>query len=157
MKKIIVILMAGVMLMSFSAPVNERLTAGELTELTGYKLRDNKINHHDFNLWVVTNEDVFSRDFEPLHDSVLRPRFDEQMVLAAKVETVSNTYRVKFKKTIIADGTLNVYLNVKREAVSGDSEKLVSMIVVPKDKVIRKVNFFHDNVLVKSVPIVTVY
>lgn len=157
MKKIIVILIASVMLTGFSTPANEKYLSGELTELTGYKLRDNKINHHDFNLWVVTNEDVFSRDFEPLHDSVLHPRFDEQMVLAAKVETVSNTYRVKFKKTIMGNGTLNVYLNVKREAVSDDTEKPVSMIVVPKDRTIRKVNFFHDNVLVKSVSIVAVY
>ena len=36
-------------------------------------------------------------------------------------------------------------------------EPPVSMAVVPKDKSVRKVNFYHDKVLVKTIPIVTVY
>lgn len=149
--------MAGFMLTGFSFPVNNNPTVGEMTELTGYKLRDIRINYHDFNLWVVTNEDVFVRDFEPLHDSVLRPRFDEQMVLAAKVKTINYDYQVKFKRTLVNNGTLNVYFAVRKQGFDELTEKPVTMAVVPKDRSIRKVNFFHDNVLVKTVPIVTVY
>ena len=157
MKKIIVMVLAGIMLTAFSFPKNELPFATDVVELTGYKLRINNIDRSDFNLWVVTSEVVFERDFEPEHDSVLRPRFEEQLVLAAKVETVHNTYRVKFKKTELVNGVLNVYFNVKREGQADVVNVPVSMVAVPKDKSMKKVNFYHDNVLVKTVPIVTVY
>ncbi len=157
MKKIIVIVLAGIMLTAFSIPKNELPVTTDVVELTGYKLRSNIIDRSDFNLWVVTSEDVFETDFEPEHDSVLRPRFEVQMVLAAKVETVHNSYRVKFKKTELVNGTLNVYFNVKREGPAAEVTMPVSMIAVPKDRSMKKVNFYHDNVLVKTVPIVTVY
>lgn len=157
MKKIIVTVLAGFILSGFSKPVYIAPAATDVVEITGYKLRNEKIDLTDFNLWVVTSEDVFERDFEPEHDSVLRPRFDEQMVLAAKVETIRNAYRVKFKKTELVNGTLNVYFNVKREGAAEEIKVPVSMVAVPKDRSMKKVNFYHDNMLVKTVPIVTVY
>jgi hypothetical protein len=157
MKKIIVILLAGFMLTGFRFPVKNNPVVLEVTELTGYKLRSRIIDYHDFNLWVVTNEDVFTRDFEPIHDSVLKPRFDEQMVLAAKVETVHYSYRVKFRKTMALKGVLNVYFSVSKEGPVQETELPVSMIAIPKDKAIKKVQFYHDNMLVKTVPIVAVY
>lgn len=157
MKKIIGMLLAGIILTAFSSGKAGGGFTTDMIELTGYKLRNNTIDHTDFNLWVVTSEDVFERDFEPEHDSVLRPRFEEQMVLAAKVETKHNVYQVKFKKTQRVDGSLNIYFNVKREGAREEVKVPVSMAVVPKDKSVRKVNFYHDKVLVKTIPIVTVY
>ncbi len=157
MKKIILMVLAGIILTAFSIPKNELPGATDVVELTGYKLRSNSFDRSDFNLWVVTSEDVFERDFEPEHDSVLRPRFEEQLVLAAKVETIHNSYRVKFKKTELVNGSLNVYFNVKREGPAEAISIPVSMVAVPKDRSMKKVNFYHDNVLVKTVPIVTVY
>lgn len=154
MKKIIILLVTGLILSGFSNPVAD---TGDMTELNGYKLRHNQIDLHDFNLWVVTNEDVFSREFEPLNDSVLKPDFGGQFVLAARVETINYVYRVKFKRTVLQNGNLNVYMNLRKQGTPDDTVYPLSMVTVPKDKSIRKVNFFHDNVLVKSVPIVTVY
>jgi hypothetical protein len=106
---------------------------------------------------VVTNEEVFLRDFEPLHDSVLRPHFEEQMVLAARVETVNNVYRTKFRKTVVSNGILHVYMSIRRMGSTEDTVIPLTMVSVPKDRSIRKVQFYHDNVLVKTIPIVTVY
>lgn len=157
MKKIIVILLAGVMLTGFSLPLNNSPVAGEVTELTGYRLKHNHIDVTDFNLWVVTSEDVFARDFEPMYDSVVKPEFDRQMVLAAKVQTANYAYRAKFKKTVLQNGILHVYFNVKKEGPVEDFEAPVSIIAVPKDKAIKKVHFYHDNMMVKAVPVVAVY
>lgn len=156
MKKIIVILLTGLILSGFSTPIKAPVL-GDVTELSGYRLRNNNISLNDFNLWVVTNEDVFIRDFEPLHDSVMHPAFEEQMVLAAKVETANYVYRVKFKRTVVSNGTLHVYLNVRKHGSTDDTVIPLTMVTVPKDKSIRKVQFYHDNVLVKTVPIVSVY
>lgn len=157
MKKIIIVLLAGLMLSAFSSPVKEAPVAFTVNELTGYKLRNNNIDTHDFNLWVVTNEEVFNRDFVPLHDSVLRPSFESQMVLAAKVETVSYAYRVKFRTVVEDNSSLNVYFTVKKEGPLEEKESPLSMITFPKGRGIKKVNFYHDNVLVKTIPVVTVY
>lgn len=157
MKKIIIVLLAGIMLSAFSSPVKEAPVAFTVNELTGYKLRNNIIDTHDFNLWVVTNEDVFNRDFVPMYDSVLRPQFDSQMVLAAKVETINYAYRVRFRSVVEDNGSLNVYFSVKKEGVAGEVESPLSMITFSKDRGIKKVNFYHDNVLVKTIPVVAVY
>ncbi len=143
MKKIIVILLAGVMLTGFSLPLNNSPVAGEVTELTGYRLKHNQIDVTDFNLWVVTSEDVFARDFEPMYDSVVKPEFDRQMVLAAKVQTANYAYRAKFKRTVIQNGILHLYFNVIKEGPVENIEAPVSMIAVPKDKAIKKVHFYH--------------
>lgn len=157
MKKIIIVLLAGIMLSAFSNPVKEAPVAFTVNEITGYKLRNNNIDYHDFNLWVVTSEDVFNRDFVPMYDSVLRPQFDSEMILAAKVETINYTYRVRFRNIVEENGNLNVYFSVKKEGQAGESESPLSMITFPKNRGIKKVNFYHDNVLVKTIQVVAVY
>jgi hypothetical protein len=157
MKKVIAMVLAGIMLTAFSSPNIESPAMGEVTELTGYKLRYTQVDFRDFNLWVVTNEEAFYTEFEAEHETVIRPDFSKQMVIAAKVETYNYTYNVKFKK-LEADGTtLNVYFNVKKDGESRNGAGPVTLAMTGKDKGIRKVNFYHDNVLVKTVPIVAVY
>lgn len=157
MKKIILVLLAGSVLSAFSIPGAGGPVAGTVNELTGYKLRYNIIDRSDFNLWVVTNEDVFNEEFVAVNDSVLKPRFNEQMVLAAKVETLNYSYRVKFRNTVEQEGTLNVYFSVRKAGAVETTEAPVSMIMFPKVRGIRKVNFYHDNMLVKTIPVVVVY
>lgn len=157
MKKTILMLMTGFMLTAFSIPEHETPVTGELTELRGYKLRSNDIDKSDFNLWVVTNEDAFNKDFVPENDSVLKPNFDEQLVLAAKVETYNYSYQVKYRKLEVVNGSVNVYFTVRKVRSGHEAGGPVSMLVLPKDRSYKKVNFYHDNMLVKAVPIVTVY
>lgn len=157
MKKTIIALLAGLMLSSFSFRITEAPVEFSVKEIAGYKLRDKNFDYHDYNLWVVTNEEAFNRDFVPMYDSVLRPQFDIEMVLAAKVETINYTYRVRFRKIVEDKGGLNVYFSVKKEGNAGETEGTLSMISFPKNHGIKKVNFYHDNVLVKTIPVVAVY
>ncbi len=126
-------------------------------ELTGYRLRDTAINYHDFNLWVITSEDAFSETFVPEHEAVTRPQFDTEMVLAAKVKTFSWSYKPRFKRVVPGKNELNVYFTVQKADSVKDGNDPLSLAVFPKSKAFRKVNFYHDHVLVKSVPIVSVY
>lgn len=157
MKKIIIVLLAGFILSAFSIPEKITPVALSVKELTGYKLRNNSFDYHDYNLWVVTNEETFNREFEPVHDSVLKPEFGSELVLAAKVETVNYTYQVRFKNIVEEKGNLQVYFSVKKQGNAGESDSPLSMITFPKDHGIKKINFYHDNVLVKTVPVVAVY
>jgi hypothetical protein len=157
MKKIIVILLAGVILSSFNMAGTNSPETGTVTELNGYKLRYSLVDLHDFNLWVVTSEDAFYNEFEAENETVARPDFSSQMVLAGKVETVNFTYRVRFQKIVAEGNTLNVYMNVKKEGPSLQGKGPVSLAVFPKDKAIKKVNFYHDDILVKTIHVVAVY
>jgi hypothetical protein len=58
---------------------------------------------------------------------------------------------------VVNNGTLHVYMNVRKHGSTDDTVIPLTMVTVPKDKSIRKVQFYHDNVLVKTIPIVTVY
>jgi hypothetical protein len=156
MKKIIVILLTGIMMTAFS--VNKTtLVAETMTELHGYTLRNNNVNLHDFNLWVITNEETFNNEFVAETDQVIKPQFETQLVLAAKVVTQSSTYQVKFREIVVDRNTLNVYFSVKRDRPEVEKPGQLAAAAVAKNHAVKKVNFYHDKVLVKSVPIVSVY
>jgi hypothetical protein len=141
------------------APATEPVTTiGNVKELSGYQLRDKVISIHDYNLWVIANEETFDNVFVAQYDSVARPNFEKELVLAAKVETWNNVYKVKFKTILVKDESLNVYFSIQRDknAMLGIGAP-VYISVFPKSSTVKKVNFYHDNVLVRTVPIVSVY
>ena len=157
MKKMMVVLLAGFMLTAFSTKKDTAVSFERVTELQGYKLKSTEIDLTDFNIWVVTTEDVFDRVFVADNAAAARPSFESQMVLAVKVETYSYSYAVKFRSMTLKDANLNVYFGVRKKGPANNGEGPVSLAVVPKDGSVKKINFYHDNILVKTVPIVTVY
>lgn len=91
--------------------------------MPGYKLRNHEISFTDFNLWVITNEGAFDKTFMQKNETALIPRFDKELLLAAKVETKNNIYKVRFIKIISQKEDLHVHLNVQREREKFDGEK----------------------------------
>ena len=150
-------LLGVMMLTAFSMPRKELPAAGDVIELNGYKLRYTLIDFRDYNLWAVTTEEAFNTEFEAENERVIRPDFERQIVIAGKVETANYTYAVKFKSKEIDGNTLNVYFSVKKTGESLQGAGPVTLAMIPRDKTIKRVNFFHDNILVKTVPIVAVY
>lgn len=148
--------LVGAMLMAFTTDTGSVENPENVKELSGYQLREKEISLNDYNLWVITNEDGFNKTFVPESEVVIRPRFDEEWVLAAKVETQAHFYSVKFKKVVVEGNALNVYFGVQKPR-RGFAVQPVSIITAPKNREIRKVNFYHDNILVRSVPIGFVY
>ena len=126
-------------------------------ELTGYKLRDKVISLNDYNLWVIANEETFDRIFVADTTTTARPDFDKELVLAAKVITAANSYKVKFKTVIEKDETLNVYFSIQRNKKEQEDTGAAFITVYPKSVSVKKVNFYHDNRLVRTVPMVAVY
>lgn len=127
-------------------------------ELAGYKLRyDQVFSLRDYNLWVITNESSFDHTFVAIDAAVPRPCFGNELVLAAKVETENNSYHVTFKKVVVEKEVMQVYLAVDRRSEKRDNDSTVSLISWTRPKGLQKVNFYHGNLLVKSVPLVEVY
>ena len=157
MFKVILMMLIGGMLTAFTVNNHTSTDPGTFREVPGYKFVGNDLTQTDFNLWIITNEDAFYKTFKPETDEVPRPQFDKEMVLAAKVQTYSSNYDVRFTKTVIRKNELNVYFNVKKIKDSAVDDSSVSIALFAKNKQVKKVNFFHDNVFVRSVPIVTVY
>lgn len=156
MFKLFLVGVIGSMLMAFTTVKDSVEHPESVKELAGYQLREKEFSMNDYNLWVITNEDAFNKTFIADSDGVIRPRFDEEWVLAAKVETQAHFYSVKFKKVVVEGNTLNVYFGVQKPR-RGYVLQPVSIITAPKNREIRKVNFYHDNILVRSVPIGLVY
>ncbi len=123
-------------------------------ELSGYRLRENSFTLSDYNLWVITNADAFDKTFIRENDSVKPPSFEDEFVLAAKVETWSNSYKVIVKRIVRKGDALNFYFGIQR-GKTNQGDALVTRY--PKDPSVKKVNFYHDNMLVRTVPIVSVY
>lgn len=158
MKKITAIFFAGFMLSAFTNSKEHPILDDNAKILSGYKLRDDKvISFTDYNLWAVTNELSFDKTFIPDSEGVARPRFEEELVLAAKVESMSNSYKVTFKKMIVVKDQLDVYFSLEREGPSQQGAGPLTLVTWPKNQQVKKVNFYHGSMVVKSVPIVTVY
>jgi hypothetical protein len=157
MFKVLFIMLFSGMLTAFTVNNHSSTDPGTLKELPGYKFVGKDLVQTDFNLWIITNEDAFYDAFMPETDEVPRPQFGKEMVLAAKVQTYANSYDVRFTKTVVRQNELNVYFNVKRKNDVSVDDSSVTLAIFPKNKEVRKVNFYHDDVFVRSVPIVTVY
>ena len=151
MKKTIVMMLILGMMASFSPD------PGSVKRLTGYKLRTESVVLNDFNLWVVTQELAFDKLFIAESASVTRPGFEQEIVLAGKVETKTNAYAIQFKKYEVENAELNVYFGVQKIGPVEKASAPVSMITFPRNASVRKVNFYHDNILVKTIPIVAVF
>jgi hypothetical protein len=155
-KMLSVMVLSGI-LAAFT-PAGEPAGIGEnVKELSGYRLRDKSISLNDYNLWVIANEETFDKAFIADSNAVTRPAFEKELVLAAKVETYANSYKVKFKTAIVKDESLNVYFSIQRDKHPQVEAGKVAVTVFPKSTTIRKVNFYHDTKLVRSVPVVNVY
>jgi len=132
-------------------------TSTNVKELTGYRLKNKVTVLNDFNLWVITNDITFDKVFVAETETVARPTFDNEIVLAAKAETLANSYQIRFKRTEIRKSDLNVYFGVQKSGPAQDGAGPVSLMAVQRNSKIKRVNFYHDNILVRSIPIVTVY
>ena len=128
-----------------------------ITSLPGYTVRDTAISHHDFNVWVITTETSFDSLFTTVITSAYKPRFDEQIAVAIKAETATTAYNVSFKEMVMRGRVLNVYFNVQKEKPDQEGAGWVSVTAFPKNQSIRRVNFYHDNVMIRSIPVVLVY
>lgn len=149
MRKLYMLVLAAV-LFAFSP-------ADEVKELNGFKLTNKEVSLTDFNLWVITTPEVFCQTFSPERAEAAAPDFDQEWVLAGKLRTVSGFYSIKFKRTVVSKDALNVYFKIKRDKNQVESDESVSMVLVPRNSGVKKVNFYHDEVLVRTVPIVTVF
>jgi hypothetical protein len=154
MKKIVFMALLFGVLSAFTTNNNSAEDPVTAKELTGFRLKENVFTLTDYNLWVITNSSAFDKTFVRENDTVKLPRFEDELVLAAKLETWSNTYKVIIKKIVRKGDALNFYFGVQRGKSNHGNALLTTY---PKDPSIRKVNFYHDNMLVRTIPIVTVY
>jgi hypothetical protein len=104
----------------------------------------------------VTNEATLS-DLFTAYDCAVKPDFDRNLVVALKVETATNSYRVEYKKITSTDNAVNVYFHVVKQSTRTEEGSPVAMTTVPRTSKTKKINFYHDNMLVKTVPVVSVY
>ena len=150
MKKTILIALIGLLLSAFSTAPGK--------ELAGYKLKNGQdITFHDYNLWAITNEISFDKTFVAENEKTLRPHFESELVVAAKVMTEKNSYKVIFKKILLQNDHLDVFFSVERKKIYEPADSSVSLLSWPKAKGVKKVNFYHGDMMVKSVPLVEVY
>jgi len=127
-----------------------------MTALHGYSIRNNPGPKSDFNIWVVTQENAFQEEFIPGEGATLKPDFEKQLVVAVSAETHNYVYRAIFERSVLDKNGLHVYFSMKKEnvdAVQGG----VSLAALEKTPGLKAVHFYHNNIRIRTVPIVSVY
>jgi len=149
--------MTGIALLLNSFVLDSSIIKNEsITEFSCYEIKNKTISHNDFNIWVVTTEPRMN-DLFTAGDCAVKIDFEKQIIVAMKVETLMHNYKVEYKKITSSDNAVNVYFHVVKQGVHTEEGSPVAMTSVPKTSNTKKINFYHDNVLVKTVPIVAVY
>jgi hypothetical protein len=128
-----------------------------IVTLPGYNFRDSNFTRSDFNVFVITTAYGFDSLLTASITNPLRPSFDKDLVLAIKVETAQHTYKSSFRHMQLNNRVLNVYFTVNRQDPADEGAGWVSISTFPKDRNIRIVRFYFDNVLIRSIPVVLVY
>ena len=124
--------------------------------LHGYALKNYPGPGSDFNIWVVTNEDSFNEEFVAGEGVSVKPDFEKQFVVAVNAETPNYVYRVSFLRTELRNDELHVYFTVRKAGIDAP-QGLVSVAALDKSPGLKKVHFYHDNLRVRTIPIVSVY
>jgi len=127
-----------------------------ITSIHGYSLKNKPGPKGDFNIWVITHENAFNEEFVAGEDAAVRPDFEKQLVVAMSVQTFNYVYRVSFERSVVDKGELHIYFRVKKESVDAEPG-LVTVAAIEKTPGLKKVHFYHDNIRVRTIPIVAVY
>ena len=125
--------------------------------LPGYNFKDSNFTREDFNVFVITTEYGFDSLLTTSIANPIRPKFDQELVLAIKAETPNYSYRSTFRKMELRNRILHVYFTVQKEAPMSENSGWVSVSTFPRDRNIRLVRFYFDDVLIRSIPVVLVY
>ena len=149
--------MTGIYLAAGNLSPVHSVDPSSFTTLRGYSLKNDPGPQPDFNLWVVTNEVAFNQEFIAGEQATGKPDFENQLVVGASAQTERFRYRVDFLKTSVDKNGINIYFHVVKFKPGQEIENNVSLAAIAKNSAAKKVNFYHDNILVKSIPIVSVY
>lgn len=133
------------------------LAPAQVSSLPGYEIRDTNFSRKDFNVWVVTTPLSFDSLFVTTTAVDTKPDFDSQLVVAIKAQTISSKYKVTFRNMVVDGRELNVYFTVAKDQPEREGSSWVTVAAIPRGNNIRRVNFFHDDVLTRSVRVVIVY
>jgi hypothetical protein len=133
------------------------LPPSQVSGLPGYEIRDSNFSREDFNVWVVTTPLSFDSIFVSTTAADKKPDFESQIVVAIKAQTVTSTYRVTFKNMVVQGPDLNVYFTVAKDKPEREGSSWVTIAAIPRNKTIRRVNFFYDDILTRTIQVVRVY
>lgn len=128
-----------------------------IVSLPGYNFKDSNFTRDDFNVFVITTEYGFDSLLVTSITNPIRPKFAEELVLAIKAETPKFSYRSTFRKMEFRNRILHVHFTVNKEKPDAEDKGWVSVSTFPRDRSIRLVRFYFDNVLIRSIPVVLVY
>lgn len=145
-------------LLSLSLGLSVILTAEPrvLTALRGYQLREVPAAAGDFNIWVVTHAAGFDSTFTEAEAGGLRPDFEKQLVIGVNAVTHNFSYLAEFTRARVDKDGLHVYFKMRKQR-AGEHPAAVSLAAIERMPGLRLVHFYHDDVKVRTVPIVAVY
>jgi hypothetical protein len=149
-------MLAFLMLNGFVAnrPVTEKIL--DAYDLSCYRMKSKTVSHSDYNIWVITNKAALEENF--FQDSCASDlNFDNKLVVALKLETETATYKVSLSKVATSKNAIDVYFTTKRLQAPVEEGSPLEMAEISRDSNVKKINFYHGTMLVKSVPLVSVY
>lgn len=153
MKKLILFI---IIIASLSCNTNRQATTGSqvgLLNLTHYYLKNSVSLNSNYNGMVIANENDFETLFyaeNPAGNTVSTPDFKGQLVVALALNRNGNDKMV-FAKAEITKNAINIY--GKQGTVQSENDSPVAVATVPKYSDAKKVNFFIDGELVKTISV----
>lgn len=156
MRNLSFLILAFLLFNSFRVTESIRENAIDAYDLSCYRMKSKTVDHSDYNIWVVTNKASLEENFEA--DSCANTLdFEKSLVVALKLETVSATYKVNVTRVTTVENSVNVYFSTKKLQIPVEEGSPLEMTEISRNSNVKRINFYHGDMLVRTVPIVAVY
>lgn len=147
----------GVLLLS-ACSTNRHTSASAigLTPLGNYFVKNTVTLPDEYNYKVSVSQADFDQIFDvaaTMNNTIAKPDFSGQVAVAVMGKPSSQQQEISFEKATLGGKDLYVYYTVKKGGTQSYTSTALALATVPKANDVKRVNFYQDSTLVKTVPV----
>jgi hypothetical protein len=159
MRNLLLLFCSAVFLASCAGSKQNKASAIGLVSLNNYFVKNTVPLPDEYNYKVATSQAAFDETFgmaATMNNSIQKPDFSGQTVVAVIGKASTLQQEIRLDGASVAGKDLHVYYSIKKGSEQSFSATALALVAIPKAIDVKKVNFYQDSVLVKTVP-VTIY
>lgn len=127
-----------------------------LTPLGNYFVKNTVALPDEYNYKVSVNQADFDQTFgvaSTMNNTIIKPDFSGQIAVAVIGKPSSQQQEISFDKATLGGKDLYVYYKTKKGNTQSYTSTPLALATVPKAIDVKRVNFYQDSTLVKTVPV----
>lgn len=156
MRNLLLLLCSTAVLFSCAGSKQNKASVIGLVPLSNYFVKNTVPLPDEYNYRVAASQAEFDAMFgaaATMNNSIRQPDFSGQTVVAVIGKTSAQQQEIRIDGATLAGKDLHVYYTVKKGGMQSFTTTAAGLATVPKAVSVKKVNFYQDSMLVKTIPV----